>query len=119
VEQGVKLITEEERTSVGGQLGKPSGARFRTYERLKRYVQTYTGTLFVTEDLHRVIDEIYRFPLRPVATDTINRQLRSGISDEQFVTLVLTLREADRLCVISEEEQTQEPQITCSMGLSN
>lgn len=119
VEQGVKLITEEERNMVGGQLGKPSGARFRTYERLKRYVQTYKGTMFVTDDVQRVIDEIYRFPLRPVATDTINRQLRSGISDDQLVTLVLTLREADRLCIISEEEQVQEPQIICSMGLTN
>jgi superfamily II DNA or RNA helicase len=119
VEQGVKLITEEERTSIGGQLGKPSGARFRTYERLKRYVQTYKGTLFVNDDIQRVIDEIYRFPLRPVATDTINRQLRSGISDDQLVTLVLTLREADRLCVVSEEEYAQEPQIICSMGLTN
>lgn len=119
VEQGVKLITEEERTSVGGQLGKPTGARFRTYERLKRYVQTYKGTLFAADDVQRVVDEIYRFPLRPVATDTINRQLRAGISDDQLVTLVLTLREADRLCIVSEEERVQEPQIICSLGLSN
>ena len=34
VAKGVKLIVETEK-SVGGQLGRPSGARFRTYERLK------------------------------------------------------------------------------------
>ena len=34
VAQGVQLIATEEK-SVGGQLGRPSGARFRTYERLK------------------------------------------------------------------------------------
>ncbi len=36
VAQGVKLIVETEK-SVGGQLGRPSGARFRTYERLKAF----------------------------------------------------------------------------------
>ena len=31
------IVTE--RSSVGGQLGRPSGARFRTYERLKAYAE--------------------------------------------------------------------------------
>ena len=44
VASGVKLIVEEEQ-SVGGQLGRPSGARFRTYERLKRYADELKGTL--------------------------------------------------------------------------
>ena len=38
VKKGVELIVEEEK-SIGGQLGRPSGARFRTYERLKDYAQ--------------------------------------------------------------------------------
>ena len=41
------LIVAEEKT-VGGQLGRPSGARFRTYERLKRYSEAIKGTLFDT-----------------------------------------------------------------------
>ena len=36
VRKGVEFIVAEEK-SVGGQLGRPSGARFRTYARLKRY----------------------------------------------------------------------------------
>ena len=44
VAQGVQLIAAEEKT-VGGQLGRPSGARFRTYERLKHYVEEIEGTL--------------------------------------------------------------------------
>ena len=39
VEKAIRIIAEEEK-STGGQLGRPSGARFRTYERLKRYVET-------------------------------------------------------------------------------
>ena len=34
VRDGVQMIAREEK-SVGGQLGRPSGARFRTYERSK------------------------------------------------------------------------------------
>jgi hypothetical protein len=30
----------------------------------------------------------------------------------------MALRDDDRLCIIHEEEQTQEPQIICSMGLA-
>ena len=116
VEKGVKLIVEEEK-SIGGQLGRPSGARFRTYERLKRYAEEVKGTLFESQELLKAIDEIYRYPLSPTAVDTLNRQLRSGISDMALAQLVVTLREEDRLCLIHEEEQSQEPRIICSMGL--
>jgi superfamily II DNA or RNA helicase len=118
VRRGVEHIVEEEK-SVGGQLGRPSGARFRTYERLKHYAAKIKGTLFEFEspELHKAIDEIYRYPLRQSAIDTLNRQLKSGISDPDLVTLVLALRDDDRLCVIHEEEQVREPRIICSLGL--
>ncbi|GIW56149.1 MAG: hypothetical protein KatS3mg082_2553 [Nitrospiraceae bacterium] len=104
---------------MGGQLGRPSGARFRTYERLKRYAEQIKGTLFESQELLRAIDDIYRYPLRPTAIDTLNRQLRSGISDEDLAQLVVALRADDRLCLIHEEEQTQEPRIICSLGLAS
>ncbi len=116
VQKGVELIIEEEK-SVGGQLGRPSGARFRTYERLKRYAEEIKGTLFESQELLKAIDEIYRYPLRQTAIDTLNRQLRSGISDETLAQMVIALREEGRLCIIHEEEQIQEPRIICSMGL--
>jgi hypothetical protein len=106
----------EERT-VGGQLGRPSGARFRTYERLKRYSEEVRGTLLDSDELNRGLDEIFRYPLRQSATDALNRQLRSGIDDEQLAELVLALREEDRLSVVHEEAEEQEPRIICSMGL--
>ena len=117
VEKAVRLIVSEER-SVGGQLGRPSGARFRTYQRLKQHAQDMEDTLFNTRELKQVIDTIYRYPLRQTATDTLNRQLRSSISNEDLAALVIDLSEADRLCIVEEERQTQEPQIVCSLGLS-
>lgn len=116
VEKAVQLIVAEEK-SVGGQLGRPSGARYRTYDRLKSYAEQVKGTLFESKELLRAIDEIYRYPLRPTATDTLNRQLRSHISDEELAKLVVALRDENRLCVIHEEEQTHEPRIICSLGL--
>ncbi|MCX5804199.1 MAG: helicase-related protein [Proteobacteria bacterium] len=116
VQKAVELIVEEEK-SIGGQLGRPSGARFRTYERLKRYTEEIKGTLFESQELLKAIDDIYHHPLRQSAIDTLNRQLRSGISDEMLAQLVIALRDEDRLCIIHKEEQTQEPRIICSMGL--
>ncbi|MBZ5672599.1 MAG: NgoFVII family restriction endonuclease [Acidobacteriia bacterium] len=116
VRKGVDLIVEEEK-SVGGQLGRPSGARFRTYERLKRYAETIKGTLFDSPELRKAIEDIYRYPLRQVAVDMLNRQLKSGVADQQLAELVIALREDGRLCIIEEEEQIQEPKIICSMGL--
>jgi superfamily II DNA or RNA helicase len=117
VRKGVDLIAIEER-SIGGQLGRPSGARFRTYERLKRYAEQVKGTLFDLPELAKSIEDIYRFPLRQSAVDTLNRQLRAGISDEKLVGLVIALRDEDRLCIVQEEEQPSEPQIICSLGLA-
>ncbi|MGB3652597.1 MAG: hypothetical protein WBA41_15450 [Rivularia sp. (in: cyanobacteria)] len=111
-----ELIAEEEKNS-GGQLGRPSGARFRTYERLKSYVREMKGTLFVSEELLKAIDDIYRYPLRQSAIDTLNRQLRSGISDRGLAELTVALRTDDRLCIVSEEVEKREPQIVCSLGL--
>lgn len=118
VKLGVQHMVKEEK-AIGGQLGRPSGARFRTYERLKTYASHIQGTLFATQDLARAIDDIYRYPLQQSAADTLNRQLRAGITDQQLAELVVSLRGQDRLCRVEEETESQEPQIICSLGLSN
>lgn len=117
VEKGIEHIKQVEST-IGGQLGKKSGARYRTYMRLNRYYEEYKGTLFVNEALKRAIDDIYKFPLKEFARETLNRQLKAGISDEDLANLVVSLRDEDKLCNTKEEEKThKEPQIICSLGL--
>jgi hypothetical protein len=118
VARGAAFIVEEERSSGGG-LGRPSGARFRTYERLKAYADHVRGSLFDFPELHRAIDHIYQYPLRPSAVDTLNRQLRAGIEDDKLAELVIALYEEGRLCSVAEQERTREPQIICSMGLAS
>jgi hypothetical protein len=117
VRKGVDYVAVEEK-SIGGQLGRPSGARFRTYERLKRYAEQVKGTLFDRPELTKAIEEIHRFPLRQSATDTLNRQLRTGITDEKLAELVMALRDDDRFCLVHDEEQSGEPRIICSLGLA-
>lgn len=118
VQKGVEMIVQEEKM-VGGQLGRPSGARYKTYQRLLSYLKDIEGTLFETRssEIQKALEEIYRYPLRQSAIDTLNRQLRSGISDQDLAELVLALRDEDRLCIIHEEGETEEPRIICSLGL--
>ena len=117
VRKGVDQVLKEER-SIGGGLGRPSGARFRTYERLKQYTEEVKNTLFDRQDLHRAIEEIYRYPLREAAKDALNRMFRSHASNEDIAEKVMALRDADALCVKEEEAESREPRIICSMGLS-
>ena len=117
VAAGVRYVVSEEKR-VGGQLGRPSGARFRVYTRLKQYAEDVKGQLFDVDALHRAIDDVYQHPLRQSAVDTLNRQLRSGIDDAALAAVVMALREEDRLCLSGEESaEAQEPQIICSLGL--
>jgi superfamily II DNA or RNA helicase len=120
VAQGVRLIVDTKK-SIGGQLGRPSGARFRTYERLKAFADDMKGTLFETGEqgiqLKKAIEDIHRALLLQSATDILNRQLKSGISDHDLAELVIGLRHDARLCRISDEDETGEPQVICSMGL--
>ena len=116
VVEGVRHVVREEKR-VGGQLGRPSGARFRTYTRLKQHAEAIKGQLFDVDALHKAIDDIYRYPLRQSAVDTLNRQLRSGVDDTQLAEIVMSLREEDRLSLAGDDAEVHEPQIICSLGL--
>ena len=118
VKQGAVLVAKEEKTS-GGQLGSAKGARTRTYERLRRYLQEIQGTLFETDELHRAYESLLQYPLCSSAIDKLNRQLKSGIDDRQLAELVIDLHKDGRLCLIQEEAEQREPQIICSLGLFN
>lgn len=119
VEKGLDYIKDIE-ISTGGQLGKQSSVRYRIYMHLTRYYEEYKDTLFVTEAMKRSIDDIYKYPLKETAKEVIGRQLKAGASDDQLANLVVTLREEDKLCIITDEDNAnREPQIICSMGLIN
>ena len=117
VQKAAERVAREEST-IGGQLGRPAGARYRTYERLKRHAEQVKGSLFDLPVLQRAVQEIYQYPLRQSAIDTLNRQLKAGISDEQLAELVITMRDDDRLCIIHNDNKPHEPQVICSLGLS-
>lgn len=122
-QQGLAHIMEEEK-SFGGALGRPSGARFKAYERLKRYRESLGDKrdLFITDEhvrrIERALEEIYRYPLFQTATDALNRQLKSGIGDHPLADLILSLREDGRLCVIDEQETQRDANLICTMGLA-
>ncbi|EQD65095.1 helicase domain-containing protein [mine drainage metagenome] len=98
-------------------MGRPAGARFRTYERLKAYANGVKGTLDDAPELHSAIDDIYRLPLRESTTDTLNRQLRSGATDQELALIVMSLREEGRLSAADKDTERGEPRILCSLGL--
>lgn len=105
--------------NVGGQLGGRTSARRRAYERLKDYIEMLKreAPLFVTQDLERAVDDLYRYPLRSTARDSINRQIKAGVSNEDLAGLVVALRAEDRLSLIQEDGEANEPRILCSLGL--
>jgi SNF2 family DNA or RNA helicase len=118
VRAGIQQIVQEEKKT-GGQLGRPSGARYRVYERLKRYYDEVKKhqPLFASDELEKAIDDVYRFPLRSAATDILNRQMKVGVSDEDLANLVIELRNDNRLSLREDEIEHREPHIICSLGL--
>ncbi len=115
VAAGVRSIAQRERQT-GGHLGRSSGARHKAYVRLKDHADAITGQ-FGEAALRAVIDAIYHRPLRQSAADSINRQLRSQISDADLADLVVGLHADDRLCVAGDGLERREPRIICSLGL--
>ena len=57
------------------------------------------------------------YPLKETTVIKINRQLKSGITDEQLATMIVSLRDNNSLCIIHPEDVPQEARIICSLGL--
>lgn len=116
VRQAVSNLLAQEKI-VGGNLGRPSGPRSRAYERLKRHAERLRGTLFESRELLLAIDDIYRRPLKELAADTLQRQLKAGVGDDALAELVVLLREEGKLVQDEDGSGRREPQIICSLGL--
>jgi superfamily II DNA or RNA helicase len=119
VKTAVYIINKED-GSTGSSLGKKTGVKYRVYMRLDRYLKENEGTLFVTNEMKKAVDDIFKYPLKEFARDTLNRQLKSGISDDVLAGLVVSLRDDDKLCITDDETEINRlPQIICSMGIRN
>jgi superfamily II DNA/RNA helicase len=119
VAKGVEMAREEEK-SAGTSLGKKTSVKYRSYMRLDRFCKENDGTLFVTEALKKAVDDILNHTLTEFARETINRQMKAGVSDEQLGELVVSLREDEKLVRVAEDDGTpKDPQIICSLGLKN
>ena len=120
VEMGVKKTQEADYIALtGGQLGRPNSTRRRSYEALKRHLDYMRRhePLFLSEELERTLDDIYRHPLLESARDRLNRQLRAGAKDEDLADLAISLRQDGRLSRKQEGVEAREPRILCSLGL--
>ncbi|MFQ3591019.1 MAG: helicase-related protein [Chloracidobacterium sp.] len=120
----VELATEEEQGGAG-HLGSLRGARRKLWERLDRYRrrQQEKPSLFdgqVLERLDSVLNLIWRHPLKRIAHDAINRQMRLGITDEGLLEMVLRRADDDSLCEVTNEDEASRagPQLICSLGLA-
>jgi len=101
----------------GGQLGAPSGARRRTYERLKQYIEKTKDTLLppppeLSVQWMKSIATRSRKPPGTRSTPASQRHRRRPVSQPGD-----QLREDNRLCQVHEQTEPQEPQIICSLGL--
>lgn len=114
VDSGVRQIIRE--TKHKGNLGKPAGARYKTYNRLKKYVES-KNNMAEADALSAAIDDIYRYPLYQSATDSLNRQIHSGLSDSKLAKIVVGLWEDGRLCIEDDKQDAHEPRIICSIGI--
>jgi superfamily II DNA or RNA helicase len=111
----------QEQTSLGGQLGSLRSTRRKVYERLKLYSENLKrkSPMFATEKLaplEPAFTAIMRYPLKEPARESLGRQLRLGIRDDDLVQTVIDLHAENRLCAVKEDEPEPEPQIVCSLG---
>ena len=120
VARAIKVVEDERHNSGAGQLGSRRGARYRTYERLQDYLRHREGDLFLTDQVRATIQAVYDHPLTTEAVDKLNRQIRSGINDDDLAALVTALHRDDRLVVVNlHDEAMKEPRILCSLGLAD
>jgi superfamily II DNA or RNA helicase len=117
VNKGIDIAHEAEKNT-GGSLGKRSSIKYQVYMRLERYCKENEGTLLVSDSLKKAIDEVFNFNLTELAKDSLSRQLKAGVSDQQVADIVLSLHDEDKLVISTTERKSDLiPQIICSLGI--
>lgn len=119
VKTGVDYVRKEEKNTVGT-LGKKTGVKYRIYMRMDDFCKKYQDDIFVTDTLKKAIDCIYKYPLKEMAKDLLNRQMKTGASDFELSQAIVSLYEENKLCIDPEDGPVlEEPQIICSLGLKS
>lgn len=117
VDAGMKLVFET-LSREGGQLGRPSSARYKLYYKLKSYLESKKPITFDLELLKHLQQAIYDAPLKEFAKDSLNRQLTAKASDEEIINLAIKFYEEGKLThKIEDQADKPEPQVICSLGL--
>jgi hypothetical protein len=117
VKKGVELIVKEGRSVHSGTLGSRNGIRYRTYEKLKHYLDHIEGELFDTTELRKAIQQFYESPLTEKAKVVLGQHLKLKSSAQTVAEAVQALYEEDVLCIEKHEGHSGEPQLICSLGL--
>ena len=115
----------ESRDDIGGQLGGPAAPRRRAYHRLSDWVVGKQDTVFdeseLVAEVKDAVQHIFDFPLCETARRQIGNQIRIDIRDDELAKMVVRLHKAGKLCENPKNEKNDddrnEPQIICSMGL--
>jgi len=116
-------ILQEEQTKLGGQLGTLRSIRRRMYEELNRYRAQLRNAPILSDAeqlqrLEKVLDAIFRYPLKSAAEKAIRRQMQLDIQPQQLLELAWQKLQDNTLCEIQQlPAAPAEPQIICSMGL--
>ncbi len=101
----------------GGQLGRKSSPRRRTYDRLAEHARHLRTSRADTTKLDEAIGAIYADPLTNIARERLDAIMRVGGSDERLAELVMSLAADGRLCATSSETEHRNPSIICSLGI--
>jgi len=117
-------LAAEEQATLSGQLGSLRSLRRKLWERLEGYrcqlqANADRDTAERQKRLQKVLDLIWRYPLKRSAEDTIRRQLRLGIADPDLVDILAQRAAEGALCEVKDEESNEppEPRVICSLGL--
>lgn len=117
VQQALQTVKDEELQHITP-LGRKTGVKYRVYTRLSDFVKMNANTIFVTDELKRALDDMYKHPLQEVAKDYLSKNMKANMGDETLSTLITSLWEEKKLVIKEADESSFKlPQIICSLGL--
>ena len=124
VKQAVQKVVSMDRDT-GGHMGTLRSTRRKVYERMKKLRDQWMQDLFAAQgdrstriaEIEKLIDKLYRFPMKEGATRRISRQLRLRITDEALLEMLKQEDKMDRLFVQEDTRELSDPVVVCSLGL--